>query len=72
MKDATCDATTVQVVPTTRPCSAIQGSLISKGKAVANLAGLALIQTSGDVSYLLLPTAGDGCTIVSMMVIRGN
>lgn len=72
MRDATCDATTVQVVPTARPCSAIQGSLMTKGKAVANLAGLALIQTPGDVSYLLLPTAGDGCTIVSMMVLRGN
>jgi len=72
MRDSTCDATTVQVVPTARPCSAIQSSLITKGKAVANLTGLALIQTDGEVSYLLLPTAGDGCAIVSMAVIRGN
>jgi len=72
LKDESCDATTVQVVPTSRPCSAIQASLIEKGKAAANLAGLALIQTPAGINYLLLPTAGDGCTIVSMTVIRGN
>lgn len=71
-RDTGCDATAVQVVPTVRPCSAIQNSLIEKGKAVANLTGLALIQAPGDVSYLLLPTAGDGCTIISMSVFRGN
>jgi hypothetical protein len=72
MRDATCDATTIQVVPTARPCSAVQSGLIGRGKAVANLTGLALIQSPGDVSYLLLPTAGDGCAIVSMTVFRGN
>ena len=70
MAQSECDATTFQVVPTARPCSAIQNSLIEKGKAVANLVGLALIQTPGDVSYMLLPTAGDGCAIVSITVIR--
>jgi hypothetical protein len=67
-----CDATTLQIVPTLRPCSAIQGDLIKNGKAIANLAGLALIQAPQDLSYLLLPTAGDGCTIVAVRVIRSQ
>lgn len=72
MQTSECDATTLQVMPTARPCSAIQNSLIEKGTAVANLTGLALIQTKNDTSYLLLPTAGDGCAIVSLTVIRRN
>lgn len=67
-----CDATTLQIVPTLRPCSAIQGDLIKNGRAIANLAGLALIQAPQDLSYLLLPTAGDGCTIVAVRVIRSQ
>jgi len=67
-----CDATTVQVMPTVRPCNTIQGELIKSGKAVANLAGLALIQSPQDLSYLLLPTSGDGCTIVAIRAIRSQ
>jgi hypothetical protein len=67
-----CDATTLQITPTLRTCSAVQGDLRKSGKAVANLAGLALIQTPQDLSYLLLPTAGDGCTIVAIRVIRSQ
>jgi hypothetical protein len=70
--DGACDATTLQILPTLRPCGAIQGDLMKGGKAVANLAGLALIQTPQDLSYLLLPTAGDGCTIVAIRVIRSQ
>lgn len=64
-----CEATTLQVMPTLRSCTAIQGDLMKNGKAVANLAGLALIQVPQDLSYLLLPTAGDGCTIVVVRVL---
>jgi hypothetical protein len=67
-----CDATTLQVMPTQRSCGAIQGDLMKTGKAVANLAGLALIQVPQDLSYMLLPTAGDGCTIVAIRVIRAQ
>ena len=67
-----CDATTLQIVPTLRSCTAIQGDLMKNGRAVANLAGLALIQAPQDLSYLLLPTAGDGCAIVAVRVIRSQ
>lgn len=67
-----CDATTLQIVPTVRPCSAIQADLIKNGRAVANLTGLALIQVPQDLSYLLLPTAGDGCAIVAIRAIRSQ
>ena len=67
-----CDATTLQVMPTQRSCSAIQGDLMKTGKAVANLAGLALIQVPQELSYMLLPTAGDGCAIVAIRVIRAQ
>ncbi len=67
-----CDATTLQIMPTLRTCNAIQGDLMKNGRAVANLAGLALIQLPEDLSYLLLPTAGDGCTIVAIRVIQSR
>ncbi len=67
-----CDATTLQVMPTQRSCSAIQGDLMKTGKAAANLAGLALIQVPQELSYMLLPTAGDGCAIVAIRVIRAQ
>lgn len=67
-----CDATTLQVIPTLRPCNAIQGDLMKNGRAIANLTGLALIQLPQDLSYVLLPTAGDGCAIVAIRVIRSQ
>ncbi len=67
-----CDATTLQIMPTLRSCNAIQGDLMKSGRAVANLAGLALIQVPQDLNYLLLPTAGDGCTILAIRVIRSQ
>ena len=67
-----CDATTLQIMPTQRSCSAIQGDLMKTGKAVANLAGLALIQVPQELNYMLLPTAGDGCAIVAIRVIRAQ
>ncbi len=67
-----CDATTFQVIPTLRSCSVIQGDLMKSGKAVANLTGLALIQVPQDLSYLLLPTAGDGCAIIAIRSIRSQ
>ncbi len=67
-----CDATTFQIMPTLRSCNAIQGDLMKSGKAVANLTGLALIQVPQDLSYLLLPTAGDGCAIVAIRAIRSQ
>jgi hypothetical protein len=67
-----CDATTLQIVPTVRPCSSIQADLMKNGRAVANLTGLALIQVPQDLSYLLLPTAGDGCAIVAIRAIRSQ
>lgn len=67
-----CDATTFQIMPTLRPCNAIQADLMKSGKAVANLTGLALIQVPQDLSYLLLPTAGDGCAIVAIRSIRSQ
>jgi len=65
-----CDATTLQVVATARTCAAIQSDIMKSGKAIANLTGLALIQAQQDVTYMLLPTAGDGCTIVAIRAIR--
>ncbi|WP_143149035.1 hypothetical protein [Hyphomicrobium sp. CS1BSMeth3] len=67
-----CEATTLQVMPTLRPCNAIQADLMKNGRAVANLAGLALIQLPEDLSYLLLPTAGDGCAIVAIRAIQSR
>lgn len=69
---STCDATTLQVLPTARTCAAIQSDIMKNGRAIANLTGLALIQAQQDVTYMLLPTAGDGCTIVAIRSIRSQ
>ena len=61
-----CEGAVVQIVPSARPCSVIQASLVKSGKTIAMLEGLPVVQTAAGVRNLLLPTAGGGCTLVAV------
>jgi len=61
-----CEGAVVQVVPSARSCSVIQASLVKTGRTIAMLQGLAVVQSNTGVRDLLLPTAGDGCTLVAV------
>ena len=70
--DHGCDGITVQIVPTARSCGAIQTALLNDGKVIANLTGLPLIENKGGMRHILLPTAGNGCTIVVVSALAAN
>ena len=61
-----CQGAVVQIVPSARPCSVIQASLVKTGKTIAMLEGLPVVQSASGVRNLLLPTAGGGCTLVAV------
>ncbi|HLJ72849.1 MAG TPA: hypothetical protein VKU03_16155 [Roseiarcus sp.] len=69
-KSGECEAAGVQVVPTARSCGAIQAALMNSGRAVANLEGLPLIENPAGVRYLLAPSAGNGCIVIAVTVLR--
>ena len=62
--DGKCDGAGVQVIPTALACSAVQGQILQKGKAVADLAGIPMLQDANNSRIMLLPSAGNGCVIV--------
>lgn len=59
-----CDGAGVQVIPTALACSAVQSQILTKGKAVADLAGIPMLQDGNNSRIMLLPSAGNGCVIV--------
>ena len=66
-----CEGGTVQVIPSARPCSAIQGQLMQGSKAIANLSGVSVIENSSGVRQMLLPAPGNGCVMISVGIITG-
>ena len=61
-----CEGAVVQIVPSARPCSVIQASLVRAGRTIAMLQGLAVVQTNLGIRDLLMPTVGGGCTLVAV------
>ena len=61
-----CEGAVVQIVPSARPCSVIQGSLVKAGRTIAMLQGLAVVQTNLGIRDLLMPTVGGGCALVAV------
>ena len=59
-----CDGAGVQVIPTALACSAVQGQILQKGKPVADLAGIPMLQDANNSRIMLIPSAGNGCVIV--------
>jgi hypothetical protein len=64
-----CDAASVQVIPTTDSCAAVQAQILTKGKALGNLAGVPLLQNAANAQVMLLPAAGNGCVLVALSAL---
>ena len=62
--DGKCDGAGVQVIPTTLACSAVQAQILQKGKQIADLATIPMLQDANNARIMLLPSAGNGCVIV--------
>ena len=62
--DGKCDGAGVQVIPTTLACSAVQTQILVKGKQIADLASIPMLQDGNNARIMLLPSAGNGCVIV--------
>jgi len=71
-KAGKCDGLGVQIVSSARSCGALQASLLDKGRAVANLAGLPLIENASGQRFMLLPSAGNGCVVVAVNTMFGH
>ncbi|MCE4226450.1 hypothetical protein HCU64_22130 [Methylobacterium sp. C25] len=61
-----CEATTVQVYPTTRSCDDVEGDLKKAGRKVGDFGGVAMTQEQGTSRHLLLPAPGTGCVVVAV------
>ena len=64
-----CDAASVQIIPTTDSCAAVQAQILTKGKALGNLAGVPLLQNAANAQVMLLPAAGNGCVLVALSAL---
>ena len=67
-----CEGGTVQVVPSARPCAAIQAQLMQGGKSIATLTGLPLIENLAGIRQILLPAPGNGCVMISVGLIAAQ
>jgi hypothetical protein len=67
--DGKCDAASVQVIPTTDSCAAVQAQILTKGKALGNLAGVPLLQNAANAQVMLLPAPGNGCVLVALSAL---
>jgi hypothetical protein len=67
-----CDTSAVEVFPTARPCNDVLADLLKNGKVVADLAGLLVIQNAAGARELLMPSAGNGCVLVTVGLTFGK
>jgi hypothetical protein len=67
-----CDTSAVEVFPTARPCNDVLADLLKNGKVVADLAGLLVTQNAAGGRQLLMPSAGNGCVLVSVGLTFGK
>lgn len=63
-----CDASTIQVFPSARPCADIEKDISKSARLLGKLAGLPLFGTEANEHRVLLPSAGNGCVIVAIRV----
>ena len=63
-----CDATTVQVFPSARPCVDVEKDMLTASSLIGKLAGLPLYRTNANEHRVLMPTAGNGCVIIGVSI----
>lgn len=64
-----CDAAAMQIIPTTDPCATVQAQVLTKGKALGNLAGVSLLQNAANAQVMLLPGANNSCVLVVLSTV---
>jgi hypothetical protein len=63
-----CDATTIQVFPSARPCIDVEKDILKSSALIGKLAGLPLYRANAGEHRILMPTAGNGCVIIGVDV----
>ena len=61
-----CDGEAIQIQPSTLSCDAIQKNFANPALKAQDLNGVTLIQGDGPLRFALLPTSGNGCTVVAI------
>lgn len=61
-----CEGQSVQVYPTSQDCVKVQATLLRNGRTVATLGALPVVQSGAGRRDILMPTAGNGCVVVSV------
>lgn len=62
---AQCDGFAIEIVPSPLPCAALKQTILTRGKALADLAGVALLQNASEQT-LLVPTSANTCVLVGL------
>jgi hypothetical protein len=63
-----CDATSIQVFPSARPCIDVEKDILKSSAVIGKLAGLPLYRGNANEHRILMPTAGNGCVIIGVSV----
>ena len=66
-----CDAFAVQVIPSPMPCDKLGQIILTRGKVLGDLAGVALLQ-DGAGQTMLVPTGANSCVLVGMRASYAN
>ena len=61
-----CDGASVQIQPSSLACDVIQKNLAGAALQPQDLNGTMVLQGESNMRFALLPTAGNGCTVVSI------
>ncbi len=61
-----CDGESVQIQPSSLSCEAIQKNFTTPTLKAQDLNGVTIIQGDGPLRFALLPTSGNGCTVVAV------
>lgn len=64
---AKCDGLALQVIPSPLPCARLRQTIVSRGKLIAELVGLPLLQDS-DGQIMLVPTAANTCVLIGLRI----
>ena len=60
-----CDGVAVQIVPSPLSCTKLRAAISTRGKQIADLAGVPLMEDAGGQT-MLVPTGADGCVLVGV------
>ncbi|MGH6819134.1 MAG: hypothetical protein ACREC1_10230, partial [Methylovirgula sp.] len=65
--NANCDTLALQVIPSPLPCEQLRRAIAARGKIIADLVGLPLLQDSNG-QVMLIPTPANACVLVGLRI----